>query len=202
MLLLVELDGTTYAEIIRRPIQWDTIRPPRDRGGEGTTQETTQFRANFKKDLNATKGLKASGLAAIPETWLKNGKKNYFMLSRLEKFPLLLLECDQQTPSQCVVTRGCNVEKKFKTKVSDLRGIGISEAKKQIIVGDPVAKQLHAFKFNSCYSIQHTISQALPQKIKTLSNLFVDTDERLFITTEDPDDFLNASLYFWNQGQW
>ncbi len=202
MLMLVELDSTNYTEIVRRTIQWDTVRPLRDRGGEATTLETNQFRANFKKAMNATKGIKSSGIAPIPKSWLNNGKTNYLMLSRLESYPLLLLECDEQTPSQCIVTRGCEVDKKFKTKISDLRGIGISESKKQIIVGDPVAKELHLFKFNSCNSIQHTTSRALPKKIKTLSNLFIDVDDRLFITTEDPDDYLNASLYFWNTSQW
>lgn len=202
LLMMVELDSTSLTEIIRRPIQWDTIKPPRDRGGEATTYESSQFRAAFKKAMLATKGLKSSGIATIPKSWLNNGKTNYLMLSKLERYPLLLMECDEQTPSSCVVTRGCNVEKKFKTKISDLRGIGISESRKQIIVGDPVAKELHAFKFNSCYSIQHTASRALPKKIKTLSNLTVDVDERLFITTEDPDDYLNASLYFWNNAQW
>ena len=202
LLLLVELDGTTLAEIIRRPIQWDTVRPPRDRGGEATTLETSQFRAAFKKAMNSMKGLKSSGIAPIPKSWINNGKNNYLMLSRLERFPLLLLECDEQTPSSCVVTRGCNVEKKFKTKVDDLRGIGISAERKEIVVGDPIAKQIHAFIFNSCYSIQHTASRALPKKIKTLSSLMVDSEERLFITTDTPDDYLNASLYFWNNAEW
>jgi len=202
VLMLLELDSTTFNEIVRRPIQWDTIRPPRDRGGEATTIETTQFRAQFKKAMNATKGLKASGLAPIPKTWLNNGKMNYFMLSRLERFPFLLLECDVQTPSQCVITRGCNVSRKFKTKVADLRGIAISEHRKQILVGDPVGNQLHSFKFNSCYSITHTNSRALPKRMKPLSNLTIDSDDKLFVTTEDPDDYLNASLYFWNKSEW
>jgi hypothetical protein len=202
LLTMVEFDSTNLTEIIKRSIQWDKVKPPRDRGGEATTVETSQFRAAFKKAMNATNGLKSSGIAPIPKSWINNGKTNYFMLSRLERFPLLLMECDIQTPSSCVVTRGCNVEMKFKTKVSDLRGIGISETRKQIVVGDPIAKEIHVFKFNSCYSIQHTISRALPKKIKTLSNLMVDSEERLFITTEGPDDYLNASLYFWNNSQW
>ena len=86
--------------------------------------------------------------------------------------------------------------------VSDLRGIGISASRKQIILGDPVAREMHAFKYNSCSSIQQTGSRALPKNIKTLSNLSIDSEERLFITTEDPDDFLNASLYFWHTEQW
>ncbi len=202
LLMLVELDSTSFTEIVRRPIQWDTVKPPRDRGGEATTLETAQFRASFKKAMNATKDLKSSGIAPIPKSWLSNGKTNYFMLSSLENFPLLLLECDEQTPSQCVVTRGCSVEKTFKTKISDLRGIGISASRKQIIVGDPVANEMHAFKYNSCGSIQHIGSRSLPKKIKTLSNLTIDSGERLFITTEGPDDFLNASLYFWHTEQW
>jgi hypothetical protein len=201
-IMFMEMDAVNYTEMVRRTVPWDQLKPARDRGGEATVGEIASYRAAFKKAMLALNGTRVTGLAPIPDSWLKNNMTNYLMLTRLKKFPLLLLECSPGTPSQCAVSRGCNLENFSGSDIEKLRGIAISADRKQIFVGDPVQKKLHVLKFDSCYHIAWKGSRALPGKIKTLTNVFIDPDDRLFLTTEDPDDYLNASLFFWNKSQW
>lgn len=201
-MMLMEVDSTSYNEVIRRSIPWDQLKPPRDRGGEGTTREISAFRSSFKKAMLAMKGTKVSGMAKLPDNWFKNGKTNYLLLSRLKDFPLLLLECSTSSASECMLSRGCNLERFTGSPIETLRGIAVSSERQQIFIGDPVQKKLHVLKFNTCNQVVGLGSRVLPQSLKPLSNILVDQDDRLFVTTESPDDYLNASLYFWNKSQW
>jgi hypothetical protein len=201
-LAFFELDAGTLTEIVRRSLPWDQIKPPRDRGGEPTTAETAGFRAGFKKAMRSVSGTKVSGIAQLPDGWLKNDKTNYLLLSRLQNFPLLLVECSKATPSQCMVTRGCSVEGYKGSAISKLAGIGVRPDSREVVLGDPESRQLHVLTFNSCYNVVFRESRALPDRIKTLTNITVDKDGRLFVTTDMPDDYLNASLYYWNKDQW
>lgn len=201
-LVFFELDAGSLTEIVRRAVPWDHIKPPRDRGGEPTSGETAGFRAAFKKAMRAVKGTKVTGIAQVPEAWIKNNKTNYLLLSRLQKFPLLLAECSKETPSQCMVTRGCSLEGFKGSAIESLAGIGVRSDRREIVLGDPPARRLHILKFDSCYHVAYKESIALPEKIKTLTNISIDRENRLFVTTETPDDYLNASLYFWNKDQW
>jgi hypothetical protein len=43
---------------------------------------------------------------------------------------------------------------------------------------------------------------ALPSKLKRLSGLAIDKDDRLWLTTETPDDYSNASVFAWDAKDW
>jgi hypothetical protein len=199
----IESDPKTMSEILRRSIPWDMIRPPRDSRGEPTSVETKALRSKLKKIWSQTLGLKVSGIARIPESWVKSGKKTaYILASRLKDFPLMLMECDAKEPSLCQVSRQCYLEGASQLDPAAVSGVAVSTKNKMIFIGDSKNHMIHGFKFSSCYHVPRVTRKVLPRQLKTINNLFIDSDDRLWVSTSSPDDYLNASIYFWPQGVW
>jgi hypothetical protein len=199
----IESDPKTMTEILRRSIPWDMIRPPRDSRGEPTTVETKALRAQLKKVWTQTLGLKVSGIARIPGGWVKSGVKTpYLLASRLKGFSLILMECDPKELSLCQVSRQCYLEGASQLEPASVTGLAVNQKTKMIYIGDSKNHMIHGFKFSSCYHVPRISRIVLPQKIKAINNLFIDDDERLWVTTSSPDDYLNASIYFWPPGFW
>lgn len=201
-LAFIELDAKNFSEIARRGMPADHIKPPRDRSGEPTTAETKEFRAEFSNAMRKLSGTIVTGAARIPDDWMRNGRTNYLMHSRLPRFPLLLATCSRNEPSQCIVERGCNLEGYKGTPTEQLAGIAIKAEKREVVLGDPIARKLHVLKFDSCFHVPYRSSIGLPDSLKKLTNIFVDEDGRLFVSTDQPDDYLNASLFYWRKDQW
>lgn len=199
----IESDPKTMSEILRRSIPWDMIRPPRDSRGEPTSVETKALRSKLKKIWSQTLGLKVSGIARIPGSWVKSGKRTaYVLASRLKGFPLMLMECDAKEPSLCQVSRQCYLEGAAELEPAAVSGVAVSSKNKMIFIGDSKNHMIHGFKFGSCYHVPRVTRKVLPRQLKTINNLFIDSDDRLWVSTSSPDDYLNASIYFWPQGVW
>lgn len=201
-LALFETDPKNLKEIVRRTLPWDMIAPPADRGGEPTKLETASFRTRFKHAFQATNGVKLSGIAPLPDGWRTSKKRQYLAISRIKGFPLLLLECDKAEASSCVVARQCYLEGASDLLADSLTGIAVSEARRLVYIGDRKNMRVAAFKFHSCIHVTRRSDIALPARLKTLTNLAIDADDRLFVTTEIPDDYHNASLFFWPKAAW
>lgn len=201
-LALIEADAKTFKEIVRRSIPWDMIAPPRDRGGEATGPETSALRATFRRAFQATPGQKFAGMAPLPDSWKTGKKKQYLAATRIKGFPLVLVECEADEASSCVVARQCYLEGASDLPADQIAGIAINEAKRQVLIGDRKAMKLLGFKFHSCYHVTRRGDLQIPDKIRTLTNIAIDKDERLFLTTEIPDDYHNGSLFFWPKAAW
>ncbi len=205
-LTFVEADAATLAEVARRSVPWDTVRPPRDRGGEATAWETKDLRVRFARAVQATPGVKVIGLARIPAGW--RGKvRGYFALTRLKGYPLLELECsdDDEMPSSCVVARACNVDGLGDVSPKDLFGAAAVErdGQKLILVGDASRQRIVALKYDTCFHVARARPEwVIPAKIKDAATFSVDADGALWVGARAPDDYLNASLYFWAKGDW
>lgn len=197
----IEMDPD-QKEILRRSVAWDLVRPPRDRGGEATQGEIREFRRRFSLNWQTTLGHKASGVAKAVDRWVGAGKKNTFLVSlRVREFPLVLMECDPNDPSQCQLTRGCFVEG-TPIEPSALTGIAVSHHRNLVLMGDSRGGVIRGYRFHSCFHVTHEKTWVLPATLKKLSNISVDEDDRLWVSTEDPDDYLNGSVFYWNRDLW
>lgn len=201
-LTIHEADPKTLASVMRRSIPWDLAKPPRDRGGEPTTPETNELRDKFKRAFRSTLGLKAAGMAPIPEAWGTSGKRQYLVALRVKGFPLALMECDKEEASSCMLTRHCRVEGAKELAPASISGIAVRPSDRLVLIGDAARHRLVAFKFHSCFSVTRTRELLLPGKLKDLSNVSIDQEGRLWMTTRRPDDYQNASLFYWPAGSW
>lgn len=198
-----EADPKTMNELLRRSIPWDMLRPPRDSRGEPTTPEIQALRTTFKKAWSQTLGLKAAGVARIPSKWVGVGpKRAYAVALRVKGFPLALMECDTAEPSSCQLIRQCYLEGASDLSPDAVTGIAVSVKRKMLFIGDSKNRLIHGFRFDSCYNVPRVQRMAIPVQFKTLTNLFIDRDDRLWASTAAADDFLNASVYYWAPDVW
>ena len=199
---MIEADPSTGKETFRRSVPWDLIKPPADRGGEATHPETAALRQAFKRAWLATSGLRISGMARMPAAWHAGAQVNYLLATRIAGFPLVQMACNEAEPSSCMIVRKCNLEGAQDLQPSDITGIGVVASQRLVVVGERQTKRLASFKFSSCFHLPRVATYVLPAQLKTLTNLTIDAEERLWLTTARPDDYLNASVYFWSKGAW
>lgn len=203
-LAVSELDPKSHKIVGSRAIPWDLLRPPADRGGEATRSETDETRGRFSKAMLAAPPLKFVGFARVPEAWklkLANGMgQAYLIASRISGFPLLLMECRKDEPSQCLISRYCRLTAPLNIPPEAVSGIGIVPSSKSLIIGDASQHNLVSYKWRSCYAIdRQSESWQLPPQIKNLRGFSIDNDGRLWVASDRQDDYLNASIYFWNK---
>lgn len=189
------------AFLSRHSIVWDTLRPPRDRGGEAGTPETAQFRAKFSKAMSKAHDTKFIGMSAVPEEWRESGDFEYFVSTRIAGFPLITLRCTRDDPSRCRVSRGCFVEGLKLQSSDNVVGVGVFESTKLIVVGDRGIHGAHVLKFDSCLSVRKVDEIKFPKRVFELSNIHADTAGRLWVTSIRPDDYNNATTFYWDIGK-
>jgi hypothetical protein len=199
---LIEAEPNSGKELLRRTVPWDLIKPPADRGGEATQPETAALRQAFKRAWLATTGLHIVGMARMPAAWQPGTKVHYLLATRVKGFPLVQMGCDAAEPSSCMIERQCHLEGAGDLQTDDITGLGIVAAERLVIVGERRQKRLASFHYTSCYHVPRVATYALPAQLKTLTNVTVDASGRLWLTTAQPDDYLNASVYFWSKGSW
>ena len=193
-----EISTPEFNEVSKRSVAWDLIKPPSDRGGEPTRVETVELRARFKKSWLKTPGRKIAGWARRKGNEKHEGIASYLLATKIPGFPVIEMRCGQgEEPSSCLMTRACFVDGAGDLHSSAITGIGFSAKSKRVFIGDSKGRKVHVFRFESCFHIVKVGELALPEKLKKLSNVFVDQADRLWLTTEAPDDYLNASVYYW-----
>lgn len=203
--MLVEADASTLKEITRRVVPRDLIKPARDPRGEPTAPVIASLRRSFSKAWGATPGIRVAGLARIPISWkLGHDKRRYLAALRVPKYPLVMVECDLVEPSSCLIARHCNLEGAADLEPISISGIGLSQqdGKRLAVIGDARQHRLHIFNFQSCYHVPRIATLKLPARLRPPTNIHVDQSNGLWITTRRPDDYLNASLYFWPRDAW
>lgn len=197
-LTLVETDPEKLTEVTRRSVAWDLLKPPPDPRGEPTSLDVAKTRARFKKEFLKTSPPRFVGLARVPSGFLGTKGRSYVVATRLPGFPFVVMSCVDGDASACQVVRHCHVEKADGLRADAVSGIGVSAKQHEILIGDSREHAIRVFNAKSCYNVPQVRMVALPAKIKKLTNLHVDADERLWVTTDMPDDYLNASVFFWD----
>ncbi|MBP9706381.1 MAG: hypothetical protein KBD78_01990 [Oligoflexales bacterium] len=196
---LIFLDPEKPSSIVNESsIAWDSLRPPADAGGEASKVETTNLRQSFKKAFAQHKGERISGISKLPPNWVKDTGENYLLLSRIENHPLLIMNCLDSEIPQCRISRTCHVPKDvFKNR--NPQGLIAAREKKQVIFADAKNNNLLSLNFLSCYSVGSIQTFAtLPPHLKAVKDLQLDEKNRLWTLTAAPDNFDNASVYYWN----
>ncbi len=204
-LALGELDGVSAAELAWRSFPWDVIKPPRDRGGEGTTPEIREFRRKFRLHLELVEQPRFLGITPLPADWHQepeDNKSHFIVTTKAKEAFLGIMSCTKSDISSCALTRGCYVEGGRTVTPESIAGVAISPKRKLIFVGDRIQNQLRSFRFHSCFHITEEKTITLPPQILGLSNIFIDEDDQLWVTTERPDNYNNSSVFFWKNDQW
>lgn len=197
-LRLQSLNATDFGQVARRSIAWDLIKPAADAKGEPTRIETDQLRAKFRREYQKAGEVKLSGLANF-----SSGKtQKYLVGTRIAGFPVVMLSCSGEDGSMCYLERACDIPRIADMLPSSVAGVAYSKKRKMLIIGDKAKHRLHMFRFDSCFSVKRKSSVELPAKIKSLSNVYVDADDRLWVTSSSADDYLNASAYVWDNKAW
>jgi hypothetical protein len=190
--------------VSQRNIVLDKLRPPKDSRGEPTKLEVAAYRRQFMSAFGHPEDhrVRLAGLAPLPPSWREGEAHQYLLASRLPGFPLMTLQCDEGSLTQCFVARGCFVEGLADMELDSIAGIATSVKRRLILVGDRKKALLHVFRFNSCHHIVHAGDISLPERLKEIANLSIDDADRLWITTMRPDDFQNANVFLWDADAW
>jgi hypothetical protein len=185
------------AFLSRHSIMWDQLKPPRDRGGEAGNPEIQLFRSKFVSAMSKSDEIKFVGMSAVPQKWKETDAAEFFVASRLKDFAVLTMACTDDDPARCRIRRGCMLEGASSLVAEDIAGIGVSEARKLVMIGDRKKHLLHVFRYESCLHMPKIGEIALPKEVFQMSNLHIDAADRLWVTTIRPDNYHNATAFWW-----
>jgi len=186
----------------------DLVRPPRDPRGEPTRSEVADLRRGFTRsfakvqlDNNELFG----GLAAIPPFWNDRDGSQFLLLIRVPGTPLMTVRCNGRNMNSCQAMRACFVHGLPSHLVEELYGLAVDPVRKELLIGSPGEQRIMRFKAPSCYHIAHLKDSddiGLPEQLKDLSSLFVDSDRNLWLTTLRPDLYKSGTLFRFNAADW
>ncbi|MEZ4741376.1 MAG: hypothetical protein R3B45_02850 [Bdellovibrionota bacterium] len=186
-----------------RDVIYDRPLPAADSRGEPPRLEITEAQSFIKKQIKKSNSIIISGIVKIPNSWkTQKGKNLYFAATSIKKYPIIQLSCEQYDPANCKISRLCNTESKKSINFSTTVGIAVKEKTKEILLGDSKMHQINIFKYSSCFHIRYLNSLKLPKKIKKISNIFVDSENNLWVSSLYKDDYFNASIFYWENGKW
>ena len=206
-LKMYALDNTDLSFISQHDIVADRIRPAADSRGEPLTNEIFSFRQQFIKSFNsvAPNKVKFNSMRLIPSRW-KRGRSQYIVSTNIPGFPLLTIHCSSKNLTNCTIDRGCFVDGmrsfKNKDKSLNLRGLGISEKRKSLVLADAEKNELLLMRYHSCHHIALLRKIKLPKELKPVTGVMVDKNENLWISTSDYDLKTDSSLYVWPATKW
>ncbi len=194
-----------------RSVVYDLIKPAADRGGEPTWVEVQKLQGRFASNYLAHQGEKFSGISPVPGVWVqdqfrrsgrskKSEQHTFLVLSRIHGFLLNLLTCTEESPSQCVLERACSV----RGLPSDFqpRGLTLAKDMRLVFIGDDLKNRIAVLKFHSCFDVAYAELIEIPAQVKQLTDIQVDDDGRLWVSSRRPDDYFNASIFMWEAKEW
>lgn len=193
-----------WALVSHRNIVVDLFRPAPDSRGEPTRVETVAARKKLTAELKTLRGIKnvISGAAELPAAWAEKKERSFLLLTRMPSFPLVTMRCEMADSTQCQVQRSCFAQG-LNGKESDARqGLTISEKRKWLIIGNREKQSLQVFNYQDCFHVSLLREIELPEQLRGLRSVYVDHEDNLWISTEGPDDFRNASVYMWAAKDW
>lgn len=185
----------------------DLIKPPADPRGEATRREVDELRRSFTKSFSRFKQDEeiVGGLAEVPKFWKDRDGSQFLLLLRIPGTPIMTVKCSGKNYNVCRAMRACFVHGLPSHLTEELYGLAVDPIRKEILIGSPSEMRIMRFKAPSCYHIAHIKSEddiSLAEQFKDLSNLFIDQDRNLWITTLRPDFYKNASLFRFDASVW
>lgn len=199
-LLVLRLDD--FKSIESMTIPSDTIKPAADAQGEPTTNEIQKTQSEFRKATKKVFGTRYTGITEIPAVWEKNGGRKFLITSKIPGFPLILMSCDKNDDATCLVKRRCFLEKGPKSSPGDITGVGVFESSREVLIGNRTLNRIEVYQYRSCFDVVWKRTLELPKRLSKLTNLHIDKGGRLWVSTQYPDSYSDANLYYWDRDAW
>lgn len=198
---VMTFDSKMFAMNVQNQIILDLPLPPRDPRGEPTKIETANLRARLSRAIKKVVGKPLlAGFTAKPN-YIKTSE-SYVVWSNIESFPLFLASCSNKDGVRCQLTRACDVSLSRGLDQAEWSGLAASEQRQRLYVGNRNGNSIEIFRGTACLNMTHEGSIKLPEELGSLRSIFVDTADRLWVTTQKPDNYLNASAYAWDSNDW
>lgn len=179
----------------------DLFTPADDSRGRPTRWEMDSSRRSFSRNLKRyEKGhVILTGLSPKPSGWPGRADR-FFVLTNIKGFPLFEMACENEDGIVCKLEKQC-----FVGGIKDgdeLSGIGVSAKRRQILIASQRFNKIYILRYKSCYEVTKVGELALPKKLRTINSVHVDHEDNLWVSTNFPDDYLNASVYKWPSEAW
>ncbi len=205
-LSLTIIDAENYNFLTKYSIAWDMVLPHRDKGGEAPKGEITKLRADFKKSFLSTKDEHISGIDKLANKFVgstDDTKRFYLLTLKTKGFPFVIMECAGNPIVQCQISRVCPVSKTIQDEAMHWQGLSFIADSRIFLVGHKTNNVLRSFRFDSCAQIRSLEKDIkLPVKIKEVVDIKIDQKFRLWLGTALPDDYFNASIFYWEKDDW
>lgn len=202
LLQLLILRSKTFAVVQSMTVPADTLKPAADRMGEPTSAETTRTRQKFRSASRKIFGSKYTGFTEIPSKWEAHPGRKFLITTKVAGFPLVMMACEKDDDTACILKRQCFLEKTPKTGMEDIGGVGVFEDSREVLIGNKSANTIEVFRYNSCFDVVWSRSLKLPPRLPKFKNLNVDKSGRLWIVTASPDPYTDSNLFYWDREAW
>lgn len=181
----------------------DIFKPAADSRGEPTSLEVSNSRQVFSRRLKKfdDTGILLSGLVRLPKGWSPYSDESYLVATRLRGYSLFLMTCNSIDGFLCILRRQCFLEDSS-FDPNKATGLGLSERRREIYRIDTRENQILVFQWKSCHHIHLLSKVPVAKKIKNPKNIMIDKDDNLWLSSEEPDNYLNASVYKWLAKDW
>lgn len=187
----------SYQFVSQRGVVWDRILPLGDGAGSVPQWKIAKVRREFKKAFRAAK----KRIFAVQPWWEGKSEHGLLALSLIPTFPVLELRCSNAIPNKCRVHQACQFHKDWQ----GYDGMALfkdGRNRQQMLVANKEQHEIHRFEIKSCRSIASIGKLTVDPKLKALAGVAVDADQRLWVSTSEPDDYTNASVFFWPKEVW
>lgn len=193
-LALFSLDKLEFVHA--RSIAWDAVKPARDAKGEPPKPEIQKTQRTFKDAYYKAGSEKFTGMAFDAGRWLGSDANYFFVATNLAGFPLVTLKCSKEDLVSCYFDRTCFVEG-LAIPPGAVAGLALDIKNRKILLADKANHAIHTLAFNSCFDSRTIKATTLDKKIRTITSISIDTDHNLWLSTNQNDDYNNASAYVW-----
>ena len=192
---------TESRELHRFTIPRDMIKPNADAIGEPTAAEIKKARNIFSSEISILGNQpKFVGLAQVPPRYLRNDKAAFLVTTKLPHFPLIQIGCqDDGDLGSCMVKRKCDLVLPKGVKSSAIVGLAYSAKRDLFAFPDHDQKRIYTFSYASCSKIKIKNVIQVPDEVKSLSQIHIDQDDRLWVTSFLPDDKQDASVIYFEE---
>ena len=181
-------------------IVFDLVRPPSDPKGEAPQAEVDRLRQKVNKYYSISRGDPEliAGFAPAPLAWQKKDGSQFILLLRLPVAALLTVRCEGRHYSRCQAQRACFLKGLTDQEIKQAAGLSVWQSKGEIWVGLPKSRQIRRLSAQSCLEVRSLGNLALADDFGSLSNLYFDGEESLWLTLSEPHRSNDGSLFRWD----
>ena len=199
---VLSFDRKTFAMTRHSQMIVDLPLPPRDPRGEPTKVETQILREKLSRSLKKIVGKPLLAGVTTRPNYFAEGGAQFLVWSHADLFPLFTASCQEQDGIRCQFSRACDVTLGKNLQHAEWSGLAASEKRQRLYVGNRQRQSIEIFRGSSCLNLVHEGSIVLPEQLGSLRNIYIDADDRLWVTTQSPDNYRNASAYAWESVDW